>query len=154
YAGYSFPNAVFKNSHRSYGGAGFLYNSGRTSTRFEAGYSRLDFIRIDQKDFSGVVGNLGIQHRVSDRWGVNAGASRALAFSVFRNNNYYVSSRASIGTQYGVTRRLSITASWTGIEDDYDIPTAGSKLGTVARRRDRASFPSIGWTYSSPNHLT
>jgi hypothetical protein len=154
YAGYSFPNAVFKNSHRKYGGAGLLYESGRTTSRLEAGYSRLDFIRTNQKDFKGAVGNFGIQHRASDRWSVNGSAARDLSFSIFRDNNYYVASRASIGTAYGLTRHLSLNAAWTVIEDYYDVPTAGSKLNTVARRRDRMSFPSIGWTYSSPNRFT
>jgi hypothetical protein len=100
------------------------------------------------------VGNFVIQHRASERWSVNGGAARDLAFSIFRDNNYYVASRASIGTAYGLTRRLSLNAGWTVIEDYYEVPTAGSKLNTVARRRDRTSFPSIGWTYSSPNRFT
>jgi len=154
YAGYTFPNATFKDSHRRYGGAGFIYESGRTTSRFEAGYARLDFERPDQKDFKGAVGNLNINHRLSEHWSAGGSASRDLAFSVFKGNNYYVESRAAVSTQYTLTRRLSLTAGWTGAEDDYDIPTPGSKLGTVARRRDRMSFPSIGWIYSSPNHFT
>jgi len=154
YAGYSFPNAVFKNSHRKYGGAGLLYESGRTTSRLEAGHSRLDFIRVNQKDFKGPVGNFNIDHRISDRWSVSGGTGRDLAFSIFRDNNYYVASRASIGTAYGLTRRVSLNAAWTVVEDYYDVPTAGSKLNTVARRRDRMSFPSIGWKYSSPNNFT
>ncbi len=153
YAGYSFPNAVFKNSHRSYGGAGFLYQSGRTLTRFEAGYAQLDFLRANQHDFRGPVGNLGIQHQINDRWSVNAGVARDLTFSIFRDNNYYVANRGSIGTQYGLTRRISINGAWTVVQNTYDVPTAGSKLNTVARRRDRMSFPSIGWKYSSPSHF-
>jgi hypothetical protein len=154
YSGYSFPSAVFKNSHRRYGGAGLVYDSGRTTARVEAGYSHLDFIRIDQKDYKGAVGNFTLNHRLTDLWGVNAGGSRDLAFSIFFNNNYYISNRATIGTQYSLTRRLALTAGWTGIEDLYDIPVAGSKLGTVARRRDRMSFPMIGWTYTSPEHFS
>jgi hypothetical protein len=154
YAGYAFPNATFKDSHRRYGGAGLIYESGRTTTRFEAGYSRLDFERPDQRDFKGVLGNLKIDHRVSDRWSLSGGASRDLAFSIFANNNYYVANRAAIITQYSLTRRLALNAGWTGAEDYYDVPAAGSKLGILARRRDRMYFPSIGWTYSSPNHFT
>ena len=154
YAGYSFPNAVFKNSHRKYGGAGLLYESGRTTSRLEVGYSRLDFIRTNQQDFKGTVGNFGIQHRVTDRWGLSAGAARDLTFSIFRDNNYYITDRASISTQYGLTRRVALTGGWTVIENRYETPTAGSKLNTAARRRDRMSFPSIGWIYSSPNRFT
>ena len=201
YAGYAFPNATFKDSHRRYGGAGlgltfdvvierlalqrrrvhhqllaagrvvadrdprprpqrryggagFLYESGRTTSRFEAGYAQLNFERSDQRDFKGGVGNLNINHRISERWILNGSASRDLAFSIFKNNNYYVENRATLNTQYSLTRRLALTAGWTGAEDTYDVPTAGSKLGTVARRRDRMSFPSIGWIYTSPNHFT
>lgn len=154
YAHYSFPNAVVKDSRRSYGGAGFLYESGRTTTRFEAGYGRLDFLRPGQRDFGGVVGNLNIQHRITDRWSASGGASREAVFSIFRDNNYYVANRASIGTSYGLTRRLALSGGWTVVQDDYDVATAGSKLGTVARRRDKMSFPYIGFIYSSPNHFT
>ena len=154
YAGYSFPNAVFKNSHRRYGGGGLIYDSGRTTSRLEAGYAKLDFIRPDQKDFSGPVGNLDINHKISDRFSVNGGAVRDLSFSIFLNNNYYIANRASIGAQYSLTRRLSLTGGWTVAEDTYDVPTAGSKLGTVARRRDRTSFPTIGWSYTSPHRFT
>ena len=154
YAGYSFPNAVFKNSHRRYGGAGLIYESGRTVSRLEAGYARLDFIRASQKDFKGPVGTFSIVRRSSDRWTLSGGASRDLAFSVFLNNNYYVANRASISSQYGLTRRIALTSGWTVVEDDYDVPTGGSKLGTVARRRDRMSFPYIGWNYTSPNRFS
>jgi hypothetical protein len=154
YAGYSFPQAVYKNSHRQYGGAGFVYDSGRTTARFEAGYSQLDFIRDTEKDFRGVVGNLGADHRMSDRWRVAAGVSRDLNFSVFAFNNYYIASRASASTQFVLTRRLSINAAWTGVQDDYDVPTLGSKRGGLVKRRDRMTFPSIGWTYTSAHHLS
>jgi len=153
YAGYSFPNAVFKNSHRRYAGAGLIYESGRTASRLEAGYARLDFIRANQKDFTGLVGSFNISRRASERWTVNAGAARDLTFSVFLNNNYYVANRANLGTQYSLTRRLALTSGWNVGEDIYDVPTAGSKLGTIARRRDRFSYPYIGWNYSSPFHF-
>jgi hypothetical protein len=154
YAGYSFPNATFKDSHRRYGGAGLIYESGRTNTRLEVGYAHLDFERPDQHDFRGAVGNLNIDHRISDRWSLGGGLSRDLAFSIFADNNYYVATRAAAAMHYALTRRFALNLGWTGAQDDYDTPTAGSKLGTVARRRDRMSFPSIGWIYSSPNHFT
>ena len=153
YSGYSFPSATFKDAHRRYAGAGAIYQSGRTNSKLEAGYARLDFERPDQHDFKGITGNFSINHRIAERWSVYGNAGRDLSFSIFKNNNYYIQNRGSIGTQYGLTRRLTLTASWTGAEDDYDVPTDGSKLGTIALRRDRMSFPSIGWIYSSTNHF-
>lgn len=154
YAGYSFPNAVFKNSNRKYGGAGLIYDSGRTTSRLEAGYARLDFQRDGQKDFHGPVGNLSLTHRPTERWTLSGGLARDLAFSIFRDNDYYVSNRGFVSSQYGLTRRLSLNAGWTVVHDNYDVPTAGSKRGLFERRRDRMSFPSIGWTYTSPNHFS
>ena len=95
-----------------------------------------------------------MDHRISDRWSLVGGASRELAFSIFESNNYYIADQLSLVTHYGLTRRLALDAGWTGAEDLYDIPTLGSKAGGFARRRDRTSFPYIGWTYSSPNHFT
>ena len=153
YSGYSFPNAVFKNSHRRYGGAGLIYESGRTTSRLEAGYAHLNFIRPDQRDFKGGVGSLTLAHRPSDRWTISGGAARDLSFSIFANNNYYISNRAFISSQYSLTRHLALNAGWTVLHDDYDVPTAGSKLGLFERRRDRTSFPSIGFIYTSANHF-
>jgi hypothetical protein len=154
YAGYAFPNATFKDSHRRYGGAGLLYESGRTTGRLEVGYARLDFERPDQRDFKGTVGTLLLDHRISDRWSVTGSAARDLAFSIFESNNYYIANQLSAATHYGLTRRLALDAGWTGSEDLYDVPTFGANNGGFARRRDRTSFPYIGWTYSSPNHFT
>jgi hypothetical protein len=154
YAGYSFPSAVFKNGHRKYVGAGANYESGRTITHLEAGYSQLDFIRPSEKDFRGWVGSFNVDHALTERWHVSGGLSRDLAFSVFADNNYYIASRVSVATQYVLNSRFSLNAGWTGARDDYDIATFGSKLGGFAKRRDRMSFPRIGWTYSSPNHFS
>jgi hypothetical protein len=154
YAGYSFPSAVFKNGHRTYAGVGMIYESGRTTSRLEGGYTRLNFIRPTEKDFRGAVGSLTVDHTLTDRWHLAGGLTRDLTFSVFADNNYYIANRASISTQYILTRRVSLNAGWTGVQDDYDIPTSGSKLGGLVKRRDRMSFPSIGWTYSSPSRFS
>jgi hypothetical protein len=155
YSGYSFAEAVFKNSHRTYGGLGLAYETGRTDVHIEGGYTQLDFIRANQKDFKGGTGSLSIRHRLTDRWRVAGGLSRDNTFSVFADNNYYIANRASISTEAALTQRFSITAAYAVVEDTYDVPTAGAKPDNhVARRRDRISFPSIGWTYSSGHWLT
>ena len=155
YAGYSFAEAVFKNSHRTYGGAGLVYESGRTDMRIEGGLTRLDFQRANQKDFKGGTGTFSVRHRLTDRWRVAGGLSRDLTFSVFADNNYYIANRGSISTELVVTQRLSLNGAYTLVEDTYDVPTAGAKPDNhVALRKDRISFPSIGWTYSSAHHLT
>jgi len=155
YSGYSFAEAVFKNSHRTYGGAGLAYETGRTDVRFEAGLTRLDFLRANQKDFKGGTGSIGVRHRLTDRWRAAAGVSRDLTFSVFADNNYFVANRASISTEAALTQRLSVNAAYTLVHDNYEIPTAGAKPDNhVALRRDRISFPSVGWTYSSGHWLT
>src|SRR5262249_50271959 len=72
YADYTFPHASLKDGHRTYGGAGFNYESGRTTTHFEAGYSRLNFLAASEKDFRGVVGSFGTDHGLTERWRVAA----------------------------------------------------------------------------------
>ncbi len=149
YSGYSFSNAVYKNSHRTYAGAGVIYDSGRTMSRLEAGYARLNFIRPDQKDFRGTIGNFTVDHRLSDRWRLGGNLARDLNFSIFADNNYYVVTRAAASTEYSLTRRVSVNAGMTAAHDDYDIPSTGAKSGGLERRHDRITFPSVGWTYSS-----
>jgi hypothetical protein len=155
YSGYSFAEAVFKNSHRTYGGIGLAYQSGRTEVGVEGGYTQLDFIRANQKDFKGGTGGLSVRHRLTDRWRVQGGLARDLTFSVFADNNYFVANRGSISTEAVLTQRLSITAQYTLVENTYDVPTAGAKPDNrVALRKDRISFPSVGFTYSAGNRLT
>ena len=149
YGGTSFSDAVYKNSHRRYAGAGLVYESGRTTGRFEAGYLRLDIIRPDHRDFGGAIGSLTFDHRLTGHWGASAGLARDLAYSIFANNDYYIANRASASTEYSLTRRFALNAGVTYVVDDYLVPTVGSKLGGLARRRDHISFPSVGWTYSS-----
>jgi len=148
-AAYTFPLAVFKDSNRSYVGAGFMYGTGRTDLRAEAGPAVLDFRRAGQKDFKGIIGNVTLNHRLTDRWRASAGVARDLNFSIFADNNYYVSDRLGLSTEVAATKRLSLNAGYTLVYDTYDTPTAGAKGDIVALRRDRISFPSIGWTYGT-----
>lgn len=155
YSGYSFAEAVFKNSHRNYGGVGLVYETGRTDIRVEGGYTRLDFLQANQKDFKGGTGGINLRHRLTDRWRVAAGVSRDLTFSVFADNNYFIANRANISTETAFSPRLSVNAGYTLVQNNYDVPTAGAKPDNrVALRRDRISFPSVGWTYSSGSWLT
>ena len=154
HAGYSFPVAVHKDSHRDYAGAGFVRQTGRSELRFEGGYATLDFIRPDQKDFKGGVGSLNLDHRLTERWRLGGGLARDLNFSLFENNNYYVANRAAITTSASVTKRLSLNAGYTLVRDTYDVPTPGAKGGLIARRRDRITVPSVGWTYTTGRWLS
>jgi hypothetical protein len=156
HSGYTFPNSTFKNSRRNYGGAGFLYNSGRSDLRFEAGVATLDFIQPNEKDFNGAVGNVSLNHRLTDRWGLTLAGGRDLNFSFWENNNYFIANRGSITTTAALTKRLSVNAGYVLMQNDYDVPTIGAKPTglVVAKRRDRVSFPSVGWTYSSGNWFT
>lgn len=149
HAGYSFPEAVFKNSRRDYVGVGFLYANGRTDLRAEAGPAKLNFLRANQKDFNGLIGNAALTRRFTDNWRGSLGVSRELAFSVFADNNYFVSDRAALTTEWSATKRLSLDAGYTLVYNTYDVPTAGSKHDTIELRRDRTTFPYIGFTYGN-----
>ena len=155
YAGYSFSQAVYKNSRRSYAGAGLAYESGRTAVRLEGGVSRLDFLRPDQHDFRGGVGSFSMNRRATERWRLGGSLSRDLNFSIFVNwpgaiheGNGYVANRASLSTDYAVTRHFSVNAAYNVVEDLYDVPTDGANSGGIERRKDRITFPSVGWIYS------
>jgi hypothetical protein len=141
YSGYSFSDAVFKNGRRTYAGAGFAYDSGKTVTHFEAGPARLDFERADQHDFRGVLGNITSTRKLGRSVSAHVNAARDVDFSVFAFNNYYIADRFSVGTEWDVTRRLQLTAQSSIGQDLYDTPVNGLK------RKDRFSFTSVGWTY-------
>lgn len=144
---YSFRNAVYKNSHRSYLGGGLQYDNGQTSYRLEAGPATLQFRRPDQRDFRGVLGNLSWTRRLSHRWTVNASANRDIDFSLFADNNYYLVDRASVVARHDLTRQLEIHFGSSAGDDRYDVPTA-TNAGLV-KRRDKLSFTSAGWLYTT-----
>lgn len=145
YSNYSFSNASFKNGQRTYGGAGFVHDSGKAVTRLEAGAGTLDFRRPDQHDFKGFLGNVSSSRKLGRSTTAHVNASRDVDFSIFANNNYYIADRFSVGSEWDVTRRLQLTAQSSIGRDLYDTPVAGPH--GIVRRRDNFSFTSVGWTY-------
>ncbi|MDP9362308.1 MAG: hypothetical protein M3P29_12770 [Acidobacteriota bacterium] len=145
YSNYSFPSAVFKNSRRSFAGVGFVNDSGRAVTRFEAGAGKLDFFRPGQHDFLGALGNLSSSKKFGRSTTSTLSVSRDLNFSIFAFNNYYIADRFSGGLAWDATRRLQLTAQAALGRDLYDTPVNGPH--GFLKRRDVFSFPSIGFRY-------
>lgn len=144
---YSFDNAPQKDSHRTFFGPGAMYDDGLTTANIEVGPAKLTYKQPGQKEFSGIVGNFSLGHRLSPRSTLSAAASRDAAISIFLANNYYVADRLHVGGDYQATRRLSLLAGSTWGRDDYAVPVTVAGIGTV-RRRDTFSFTSVGWRYS------
>jgi hypothetical protein len=137
---YEFPNKESYESQRTYAGAGFAYDGGRTQMRAEAGPVRLRFKDPSQPDYKGVSAQLRAS-RGAGRWTVSAGADRDIGFSIFRDNPYFISTGGQIGLDYQATRKLSLNAKSAYAQYDYDIEVEGQK------RRDNVSFSSLGFTY-------
>jgi hypothetical protein len=144
FSDYSFVDSVFKNSHRSFVGLGFVNDSGRTVTRLEVGEGKLDFIRPGQHDFQGALGNLTSTRKLGRTMTASLGAARDVDFSIFLNNNYYIADRFNAGIAWDATRRLQLTAQDAFGRDLYDTPVSGPH--GFLKRRDVFSFPSIGFT--------
>ena len=142
---YSFRTATEKNGRRTFTGAGFVNDTGRTVTRVEVGAGKLDFFRPDQHDFTGALGNLTSSRKLGRSTVFNLGASRDLDFSIFTNNNYYIADRFNAGFAWDATRRLQFTLQAAIGRDLYDVPVSGPH--GFLKRRDQFSFPSIGFTY-------
>ncbi|MDQ3279828.1 MAG: outer membrane beta-barrel protein [Acidobacteriota bacterium] len=138
---YGFRNATYKDSTRRWVGTGFRFDSGRSELRLEIGPAKLDFEDPTQRDFSGLIGNLA-GTRSNGRWTYSAAAGRDVGFSIFAENNYYISDSASVGVDYQATRRLTLRANTAGQRNDYDQAFRGQT------RRDTISFSSIGFTYA------
>lgn len=145
YSDYSFPTAVFKNSRREYAGAGFVHDSGRTVTRFEAGEGKLDFFRPGQHDFQGALGNLSSNKKFGHSTTGSLAVSRDVDFSIFLFNNYFIADRFSGSLAWDATRRLTLTAQAALGRDLYETPVNGPH--GFLKRRDVFTFPSIGFTY-------
>jgi hypothetical protein len=145
YSDYSFPIAVFKNSRREYAGAGFVRDTGRTVTSFEAGEGKLNFFRPGQHDFQGVLGNLSSNRKFGRSTNGTLAVSRDVDFSIFAFNNYYIADRFSAGLGWDATRRLQLTVQAALGRDLYDTPVNGPH--GFLKRRDVFTFPSIGFTY-------
>jgi hypothetical protein len=151
---YSFSSAAFKNSRRTYEGAGFIYDSGLTLIRGEAGFAKLDFLRPGEHDFQGVVGNASLTRRHTRLWHSVVNASRDTNFSIFASNNFYINDRFGFTTELDATRHLTLSATGTIGTDSYETPAVfvppGSPIGTIgyARvRHDQMRWVAVGWTY-------
>jgi hypothetical protein len=138
---YSFDNATYKDSSRTWYGGGFLYEAGRSSVRVEAGPAMLDFEDPAQTDFKGVVGNLRAGRTIG-RWRWNFTADRDLGFSIYEDNNYFIASRVGLGVERQATRRLTLRANTFAERDDYDVTVRGID------RQDTTSFSSVGFLYT------
>lgn len=137
---YSFRYATYKDSRRTWYGGGFAYNSGRTQVRLEGGPLKLSFDDPQEPSFTGFGASFDVQ-RVNGRWTYFAGANHDLGFSVFANNNYYVSDTANAGVSYVATRRLSLRSNVSWEQDNYDVEVRGND------RRDTILFASVGFNY-------
>ena len=134
---YSFDNAAYKDSRRTWVGGGALYDSGRTQIRVEAGPVKLDFEDPAQHDFSGIAATLQAS-RSNGRWLYRTLLQRDLGFSIFADNNYFVSDLFTANVDYVASRRLTLRGGTAIQRDNYDVPVHGFD------RRDTTSFTSAG----------
>jgi hypothetical protein len=142
---YVFASATKKNGRRSFFGAGFQNDTGRTVTRFEAGAGRMNFFQPGEHDFRGPLANISHSRKIGHSVGFTLSAARDLDFSIFRSNNYYIADRFGAGFAWDVTRRLQLTLQDAIGRDLYETPVLGPH--GFLKRRDQFSFPSIGFTY-------
>lgn len=138
---YRFRRATYKDSTRTWVGAGFIRNAGRTGLRVEAGPARLSFSDPSQRDYTGILGQVDL-NRGHSRWNLNLGAERDLGFSIFLNNNYYVATTGRARFDYSATRRLTLRTGTSLERDDYEVPVDD------ILRRDTISFSWVGFLYS------
>jgi hypothetical protein len=138
---YDFPNKAAYRSSRTYAGGGFLYDSGRTQVRGEAGPTRLQFDDPAQPDYQGITAQLRAS-RGNRHWTYFLTADRDLGFSIFLNNPYYVATAGSIGANFAATRKLTLHARSTYERDEYEQAVLG------LQRTDDISFTSVGFTYA------
>jgi hypothetical protein len=142
---YAFTNARYKDSRRTFAGAGFVHDTGRTVTRLEAGAGKLNFDAPGQHNFQGGLGNVTSTKKFGQSTIGTVAASRDLDFSLFTNNNYFIADRLSTNVAWDATRRLTLNAQYAIGRDLYDVPVNGPH--GFLKRRDVFSFPSIGFTY-------
>ncbi|HUR81039.1 MAG TPA: hypothetical protein VM733_09745 [Thermoanaerobaculia bacterium] len=137
---YTFPNHEAYRSNRTYAGAGFAYDGGRTLVRLEAGPMRLRFKDAAQPDYSGLMAQFSAS-RTNGRWNLKFGADRDLGFSIFLNNPYFIATSGQVGLDYTATRRLTLHARSAYERDEYDQPVLG------LMRTDDISYNGVGFTY-------
>ena len=137
---YGFRYATFKDSRRLWYGGGARFDSGRTQMSAELAALRLSFDDRSQKQFRGFGGRVSAV-RKNGRWQYDAGASRDVGFSVFAENNYYITTMGNAGLSYEANRRLLLRAGSVYERQDYDVAVRGRL------RRDTASFSSVGFLF-------
>jgi hypothetical protein len=138
---YTFDRASYKNSRRTWYGAGASYNAGRTQFRLEAGPGKLEFDDPSQHDFSSILGSFTAS-RTNGRQTYSLAADRDLGFSIFLDNNYFIANVLRAGVSHVATRKLTLRAGSTYERDVYEVPVQGNE------RRDTISFTSVGFLYN------
>lgn len=138
---YSFRRAIEKDSTRRYVGAGFIRASGKNTLRGEAGRTQLNFANPSRRDYSGFTGELTATRSLR-RWTSTLAARRDLGFSIFTDNDYYISSLGRFSIDYNATRKLTLRTGLARERDDYDVPVGGVK------RRDDLSYSYVGFLYA------
>jgi len=142
---YVFSRDPLRDAHRSYVAAGFVFDSGRSAFRAEAGPGSLKFRNPSQKSYSGVLGTAQYR-KTGPLWSFTTNVNRDVDFSILAPNQYYVLDRAGAMFEYAATRRLTLRFGSNGGIDRYDLPEV-TTLG-LKRRRDSMSFTSVGWMYT------
>lgn len=143
---YSFDRTSFKNSTRTFVGAGINYDNGRTSVGLEAGPARLDFRDRTQHDFHGAVGNIRYTRR-GVSWALTSAAMRDTDFSIIASNNFYILDRVNLLLEYAANKRLTLRFSESAGYDSYQTPARDPDF-ILRRRHDTISFTSVGWMYA------
>lgn len=138
---YAFDFATYKDSRRTWYGGGFAYDSGRTQVRLEGGPLKLTFDDPAQRSFTGFGASFAVT-RANGRWTYTAGANHDLGFSIFANNNYYISDTVTGGIDYVATRRLTLRTNVAWEQDTYDVEVRGND------RKDTILFTSVGFNYA------
>ena len=117
-----------------------MYDNGRSSIRLEGGPLKLEFNDPAEPSFSGFGASFDV-NRSNGRWSYSAGANRDLGFSIFANNNYFITTSANAGIEHATTRRLTLRTNALWEQDDYETEVLGNE------RRDRIYFASVGFSY-------
>lgn len=144
---YKFVTATTKDSTRNYAGVGALRDSGVMTVRVEAGVTSLDFKNTTRHDYSGLVGNFDITRRPTNRWTYGLTGARDLDFSIFANNDYYITDRLAGTVEYEATRDLILRLSLQHGRDLYDLPAFAAN-GMFLKRRDDIDYDAIGFIYT------
>lgn len=145
---YTFPNSTERNSTRRYAAPGFLYDSGRTTIKGEAGPAVLHFEVPGSPDFHGVVGHASLGHRLGPKTTMTLAADRDVDFSIALAERYYTADRALFALDRQATRRLTLRFSSTYGRDVYPALTLNPANSQLARRVDDFSFTAVGWRYT------